>query len=78
MTEKDQQILASLPPLEEEREARFVVRLATAQLCVECDAIYEHHVGGCPSCGSHSGFALTRVLQAKGTPTPWRPTSQGE
>lgn len=74
----EQKILDSLPPLEVEREARFVVRLATAQVCLDCDGIYERHVGGCPSCGSHHGFALTRVLQVKDTPTPWRSTPPAE
>lgn len=55
------------------RPSRPLVELRLAQLCVDCEAIYETDPGtGCPRCGSRSALALARVISPADEPAPWR------
>ena len=63
-------LIAGVAPLKP-REYRPAIPLREAQLCVDCETVYQG--SECPSCTSTHGFAVARVIAPRDPgQTPWR------
>lgn len=57
--------MSSVIPPDSPRAESDYIRLERAQLCADCDAIFNMSRPACPSCGSGSALSLPQVLNEK-------------
>lgn len=59
----DEELTTALDQTDSERQVFEVaaISLVHAQLCVDCDTVYDQRRGACP-CGSRASFPIARVI----------------